>query len=156
MAISDIKEYAHLTDADVEALSDQLTSYPLEADGAAEYAAVPDAAARLVIHGQQDHGSTVRAFVSPVGARAPGLPGDTRLLPRRHRIAVEWCSRNGFWLTFQHFPRTDQCSGNDPLNRARPPIVDIRPLGHPNARAPRGCSVPVPNPVPGDHLPGVV
>ncbi|MFE5704222.1 fatty acid desaturase family protein [Rhodococcus koreensis] len=63
MAISDIKEYAHLTDADVEALSDELTSIRrdvTESLGAADAAYIRrtiglqrllDATARLVIYG---------------------------------------------------------------------------------------------------------
>ncbi|AWK71311.1 acyl-CoA desaturase [Rhodococcus oxybenzonivorans] len=62
MAISDIKEYAHLTDADVEALSDELTSIRREVTeslGEADAAYIRrtiglqrllDAAARLVIY----------------------------------------------------------------------------------------------------------
>jgi len=65
MAISDIKEYAHLTDADVEALSDELTSIRRDiteslGDRDAAYIRrtiglqrVLDAAARLVIHGSR-------------------------------------------------------------------------------------------------------
>ncbi|RZI92386.1 MAG: acyl-CoA desaturase, partial [Microbacterium sp.] len=65
MAISDIKEYAHLTDADVEALSDELTSIRRDiteslGDRDAAYIRrtigfqrVLDAAARWVIHGSR-------------------------------------------------------------------------------------------------------
>ncbi|WP_009478322.1 acyl-CoA desaturase [Rhodococcus sp. JVH1] len=65
MAISDIKEYAHLTDADVEALSDELTSIRrdvTESLGDADAAYIRrtiglqrllDAAARLVIYGSR-------------------------------------------------------------------------------------------------------
>ncbi|MFC9764204.1 fatty acid desaturase family protein [Rhodococcus jostii] len=65
MAISDITEYAHLTDADVEALSDELTSIRrdvTESLGAADAAYIRrtiglqrllDAAARLVIYGSR-------------------------------------------------------------------------------------------------------
>ncbi|MDV2476113.1 fatty acid desaturase family protein [Rhodococcus zopfii] len=65
MAISDIKEYARLTDEDVEALSDELTSIRrgvIESLGAADAAYIRrtisfqrllDAAARLVIYGSR-------------------------------------------------------------------------------------------------------
>ncbi|MHA4853401.1 fatty acid desaturase family protein [Rhodococcus sp. MSC1_016] len=65
MAISDIKEYAHLTDADVEALSDELTTIRREVTeslGEADatyirrtigFQRLLDAAARLVIHGSR-------------------------------------------------------------------------------------------------------
>ncbi|WP_420753541.1 fatty acid desaturase family protein [Rhodococcus sp. O3] len=65
MAISDIKEYAHLTAEDVEALSDELTDIRrnvVESLGAADAAYIRrtiafqrllDAAARLVIHGSR-------------------------------------------------------------------------------------------------------
>ncbi|WP_213575758.1 fatty acid desaturase [Rhodococcus sp. USK13] len=65
MAISDIKEYAHLTDADVEALSDELTSIRREVTkslGEADATYIRrtiglqrllDAAARLVIYGSR-------------------------------------------------------------------------------------------------------
>ncbi|CAG7625072.1 hypothetical protein ACVH9Z_05235 [Rhodococcus opacus] len=95
MAISDIKEYAHLTDADVEALSDQLTSYPLEADGAAEYAAVPDAAARLVIHGSR---TTVPPF-APSSAQS--------VLGRRDDPVTLVCFHDVTELLWNGVPATD-------------------------------------------------